>query len=389
MFETRDIEINYVQRNLKKGREGHDPITFTVEDSDGIDAKPNDAIVVGVQIAHRDVLRVMIDNGSSTDILSARVYDELRLDKKDLEPFHVALKGFGGTEVRSLGTVKLPVRFGTTPCRRTILLNFVVVDIHNWPYNALLGRPFLNKARAVTSTHALKVKFPMEFGVGELKGSQEMARRANLSIFKDKTGVETIGIFEVNKEVQEENPGTFELDPRDKVGREKEEPTESIVLDEREHDKTVKIGVRLVKQVKRDLSNLLKEYKEIFAWSHEDMPGINRTLKKGKGVEWNEDCEKAFQALKEYLGRAPLLSKPVAGETLYMYLSVSEASTSSVLVRQEDGVQKPVYYTSKALLPAETRYLPAEKMTLALITVARKLRPYFQAYKIGVYTCYR
>ncbi|KAK0584696.1 hypothetical protein LWI29_017299 [Acer saccharum] len=171
MYESRSMEINSVQRNPKKGREGHDPITFTAEDSDGIDAKPNDAIVVGVRIAHRDVLRVMIDNGSSADLLSARVYDELRLDRKDLELFHVPLKGFGGAEVRSLGTVKLPVRFGTAPYRRTILLDFVVVDIHNWPYNALLGQPFLNKARAITSTHALKIKFPTEFGVGELRGS--------------------------------------------------------------------------------------------------------------------------------------------------------------------------------------------------------------------------
>ncbi|KAK0593730.1 hypothetical protein LWI29_029784 [Acer saccharum] len=92
MYEGRSMEINSVQRNPKKGREGHDPITFTAEDSDGIDAKPNDAIVVGVRIAHRDVLRVMIDNGSSADILSARVYDELRLDRKDLEPFHVPLR---------------------------------------------------------------------------------------------------------------------------------------------------------------------------------------------------------------------------------------------------------------------------------------------------------
>ncbi|KAK0590961.1 hypothetical protein LWI29_033729 [Acer saccharum] len=69
-----------------------------------------------------------------------------------------------------------------------------------------------------------------------------------------------------------------------------------------------------------------------------------------------------------------------------MYLSVSEAATSSVLVRQEDGIQKPVYYTSKALLPAETRYSSAEHVALALITAARKLRPYFQAHRIRVYT---
>ena len=48
MYETRDMEVNSIQKNHKKAREGHDPIIFTAEDSEGIDAKPNDAIVVGV-----------------------------------------------------------------------------------------------------------------------------------------------------------------------------------------------------------------------------------------------------------------------------------------------------------------------------------------------------
>ncbi|KAK0574767.1 hypothetical protein LWI29_028755 [Acer saccharum] len=111
-----------------------------------------------------------------------------------------------------------------------------------------------------------------------------------------------------------------------------------------------------------------------------------KAIKKGKGLEWSTECEEAFQKLKEYLGRAPILSKPVVGETLYLYLSVTEVATSSVLIRLEEGIQKPVYYTSKALLAAETRYSPAEKIALALITSARKLRPYFQAHTIEVYT---
>ena len=92
-----------------------------------------------------------------------------------------------------------------------------------------------------------------------------MACRANLSIFKDKTRVETLGIFELNQGTQEENLETFELDPRDKVDREKEEPTEPVILDEREPNKTVKIGARLAKRVKVGIASLLKEYKEIFA----------------------------------------------------------------------------------------------------------------------------
>ncbi|KAK0585666.1 hypothetical protein LWI29_032081 [Acer saccharum] len=145
------------------------------------------------------------------------------------------------------------------------------------------------------------------------------------------------------------------------------------------------VSPRTLKDVQK-LMGCLASLSRFIAKSTDRCLPFFKALKKGKGIEWNEDCEKAFQALKDYLGQAPLLSKPEIGETLYMYLSVSKAATSSVLVRQEDGIQKPIYYTSKALLPAETRYSPAEKMALALITAARKLRPYFQAHKIGVYT---
>ncbi|KAK0571482.1 hypothetical protein LWI29_016865 [Acer saccharum] len=145
------------------------------------------------------------------------------------------------------------------------------------------------------------------------------------------------------------------------------------------------VSSKTLKDVQK-LTGCLASLNRFIAKSTDRCLPFFKALKKGKGVKWNEDCEKAFQALKEYLGRAPLLSKPVAGEILYMYLSVSEAATSSVLVRQKEGVQKPIYYISKALLPAETRYSSAEKMALALIIAARKLRPYFQAHKIGVYT---
>jgi aminopeptidase C len=87
--------------------------------------------------------------------------------------------------VRSLGTTKLSVKVGKASYRKTVLLDFVVVDTDNWPYNALLGRPFLNKAMAVTATYALIMKSLMVAGVGVVKGSQKMAWRANLSVYRD------------------------------------------------------------------------------------------------------------------------------------------------------------------------------------------------------------
>ncbi|KAL5555727.1 hypothetical protein UlMin_037963 [Ulmus minor] len=111
-----------------------------------------------------------------------------------------------------------------------------------------------------------------------------------------------------------------------------------------------------------------------------------RALRKGKDFSWTAECEQSFQELKTYLGRPPLLSKPQEGESLILYLAVSKGAVSSALIREEEGVQWPIYYTSKSLLDAETRYPEVEKLALALMIAARKLRPYFQAHTIIVPT---
>ena len=68
-----------------------------------------------------------------------------------------------------------------------------------------------------------------------------------------------------------------------------------------------------------------------------------------------------------------------AGEDLDMYLTVSEHAISSVLLKDRGGVQKLVYYLSKTLVDAETRYVPLEKLALALVHATKKLPHYFQA----------
>ena len=111
-------------------------------------------------------------------------------------------------------------------------------------------------------------------------------------------------------------------------------------------------------------------------------------LKKARNFQWTAECEVAFQQLKEYMGRAPLLSKPVEGEKLVVYLGVSQHALSGALVREEDGRQLPVYYVSKRLIDAETRYTPMEKLAYSLVVASRKLRPYFQAHAIEIPTKY-
>ena len=110
-------------------------------------------------------------------------------------------------------------------------------------------------------------------------------------------------------------------------------------------------------------------------------------FKKWKAFQWNEDCEKVFQDLKEYLMQAPMLIAPEPGEDLYMYLLVSEHALNVVLLRDQ-GVQQPVYYINKILVDAETRYLPLEKLVLALVHATRRLPHYFQAHTVYVLTKY-
>ncbi|XP_050248599.1 uncharacterized protein LOC126695837 [Quercus robur] len=109
-------------------------------------------------------------------------------------------------------------------------------------------------------------------------------------------------------------------------------------------------------------------------------------LNKWKGFEWIEECALAFQQLKEYLSRPPIMSSPEADEVLFAYIAVAPHAVSLVLIREDNGTQRLVYYVRKSLHEAEIRYLPLEKVVLAIVQAMRKLPHYFQAHTIVVLT---
>lgn len=93
-----------------------------------------------------------------------------------------------------------------------------------------------------------------------------------------------------------------------------------------------------------------------------------------KHVHWTEECEANFQELKHYLANTPHLVSPQDEDILYLYLVICNHAISLVLVKEDhDRVYILVYYTNKSLLDAETRYTLPEKLTLALVVVAKKL----------------
>ena len=102
-----------------------------------------------------------------------------------------------------------------------------------------------------------------------------------------------------------------------------------------------------------------------------------RLLHKWKGFEWTEECAVAFQQLKEYLSQLPIMSSPEVDEVLFAYLAVASHIVSFVLIREDSGIQRPVYYVSKSLHEAEVRYLSLEKAILAVVHTTHKLPHYF------------
>ena len=90
-------------------------------------------------------------------------------------------------------------------------------------------------------------------------------------------------------------------------------------------------------------------------------------LNKWKGFKWIEECVLAFQQLKEYISRPPIMSRPEVDKVLFAYITVVPHVVSSVLIRVNSGVQRPIYYVSKSLHEAEFRYLPLEKTILAVV----------------------
>ena len=109
-------------------------------------------------------------------------------------------------------------------------------------------------------------------------------------------------------------------------------------------------------------------------------------INKWKGFEWTEEYALAFQQLKDYLARSPIMSSPESNEVLFAYIVVAPYAISLILIRVDCGVQRPVYYVSKSLHEAEVRYLLLEKAILAIVLGTRKLPHYFQAHTVVILT---
>ncbi|XP_059635724.1 uncharacterized protein LOC132277902 [Cornus florida] len=106
-----------------------------------------DLLVVSLTVAECLVCRVLIDPGSSANVMPRNTFDRLEIKPDQLKPTGNPLLGFGGKRVEPIGMVEVAVH----AAERALMETFVVVEIHP-SYNLLIGRGWLHRVQGVSST---------------------------------------------------------------------------------------------------------------------------------------------------------------------------------------------------------------------------------------------
>ena len=158
-------------------------ITFSDFDMEGCQHPHDDPLVIRVVVANKIVHKVLIDNGSSVDIIFTSSFEKMGIGREKLEPVNAHLLGFFGDKVLPLGSIQLVLTLEDPSCQATMTIKFLIVDAP-LAYNMLLGRPSLNAIRVIPSAYHMVVKFPTKNGVGGVRGDQRVASECYLASLK-------------------------------------------------------------------------------------------------------------------------------------------------------------------------------------------------------------
>ncbi|KAK3009335.1 hypothetical protein RJ639_014476 [Escallonia herrerae] len=266
-------QVNLTQGPAKRPKA---PATISFDDTDleEVLTPHDDALVISLQIDAYVIKRILVDTGSSADILFEEAFSQMKISRERIRPVSSPLYGFTGASAPVEGVIPLTVVAGSYPLQATQSIDFLVVKIKS-AYNGILGQVDLNKLQAIALTFHLCMKFPTPNGIGVAKGDQAIARKCYMASCKAE---EALGIE----------------DQRDEHTFRRAKPVENLCLP------------------------------------------FFKALKNIKNFEWTAECQTSFEALKEYLTVPPLLSKPLAGEELFSYLAIAESAVSAVLVRNQN-----------------------------------------------------
>ncbi|GFZ00158.1 hypothetical protein Acr_13g0015570 [Actinidia rufa] len=216
-------------KRIKTTETEKDCVTFSRAELERVQHPHSDPLVVQLRIGGYDVKRILVDTGSSVEVMYYDLFKQLKIPQEQLKPARAPLVGFNAQAHWPLGTVSLKTRAGS----QELMTEFVMVDIPS-PYNAIVGRDWLHKMKGVASTLHQAIKFLMPRGEETIHGDQVVTKQCYLATVSTKTAMKEVQMIEENTEVLED------------VGRDPEAKViEELVryeLDERGSDRFFLVG---------------------------------------------------------------------------------------------------------------------------------------------------
>ncbi|RRT73963.1 hypothetical protein B296_00006329 [Ensete ventricosum] len=192
----------------------------------------DNALVIMAHIANARVRCIMINTGSSTDILYLDAFQKLGMTNWDLIPMTSILTGFTGDVITPVGVATLPMTFGDEPRTKTFMVPFMVVELPS-TYNVIIGRSTLNKLRTIISTYYRSMKFPTSVGPGEVRSDPRESRQCYLATTA------------IPKRGKKETPVPDPREPCKLDNRpDSTEPILEVPLEKDRPEKTVQFGLR-------------------------------------------------------------------------------------------------------------------------------------------------
>jgi hypothetical protein len=229
-------------------------------------------MVIDASIAGYTVKKILVDTGSSADILFSSAFDRMKLDRKLLQPIDIPLYGFGGTRVDALGKITLPVAFGDSDNKRTEYITFDVVDMY-YPYNVIFERGFTNKFEALVHQAYLCMKMPSEKGIITVFGDQKLAQEIERGVTPGQKNIHCVD----SSQAKSKPPPEPKRD-KEKVPMAPIDETKRVLIDPADASKQVIIGNELYPSEEEALIKFLRNNSDVFAWSASDLQGVSQEV---------------------------------------------------------------------------------------------------------------
>ena len=157
---------------------------MTAKEQEKVLTPHHDPLVISLTVANCLVKRILVDNGSSGNIIFQAAYKDLGLEESALTRRITPLIGFSGEVKQTAGEVTLPVYAEGV----NMSTKFLVVECGS-SYNMIRGRPWIHGMGAVPSTLHQMVKFPTPWGIKAIRRDQEYFRSCYQTTLKGKTKV--------------------------------------------------------------------------------------------------------------------------------------------------------------------------------------------------------